>query len=91
MTNGLDELADESAREVDRLFAAREAQLIADTTFDWERIKPKLEDDAEYDRLKAVVNESTRQNESLGQLVTRLKGLAEGGVALAEKVKKFVV
>jgi len=64
---------------------------VADTTFNWESIKPELEDDAEYDRLMAVVKESTKKNESLGQLVTRLKDLAEGGVALAEKVKKFVV
>ncbi len=91
MSNGMDDLAEDAAREVDKIFAKREAQLIADTTFNWESIKPELEDDAEYDRLMAVVKESTKKNESLGQLVTRLKGLAEGGVALAEKVKKFVV
>ncbi len=91
MSNGMDDLAEDAAREVDKIFAKREAQLIADTTFNWESIKPELEDDAEYDRLMAVVKESTKKNESLGQLVTRLKDLAEGGVALAEKVKNFVV
>ena len=39
----------------------------------------------------AIVKESTEKNETLGQLVTRLKGLVDGGVALAEKVKNFVV
>ncbi len=91
MSNGMDDLAEDAAREVDKIFAKREAQLIADTTFNWESIKPELEDDAEYDRLMAVVKESTKKNESLGQLVIRLKDLAEGGVALAEKVKNFVV
>ena len=91
MSNGMDELAGVAAAEVDDLFAAREAELIAETTFNWEGIKPKLTDEAEYDRLMAIVGEATANNESLGQLVTRLKNLGASGIALAEKVKNFVV
>ena len=91
MSNGFDDIAGGAAAEVDALFAAREAELIKDTTFNWEDIKPKLTDEAEYERLMGVVNQATEDNVSIGQLVTRLKGLAEGGVALADKVKTFVV
>ena len=91
MSNGMDDIADEVAKDVDNLFAAREAELIADTTFDWDRIRPKQINDAEFDRLMGVVQEATGNNESLGQLVTRLKDLGAGGIALAKNVKKFVV
>ena len=91
MSNGMDDLAEDAAREVDNLFAAREAELMAETTFDWESIKPDLTDDAEYDRLMAIVGEATENNESLGQLVTRLRNLGASGIALAEKVKNFIV
>jgi hypothetical protein len=91
MSNGMDDLAADAASEVDALFAAREAKLIAETTLNWERIKPELTDEAEYDRLMEAVGEATTRNESLGQLVERLKNIGAGGLALAEKVKKFVV
>ncbi len=91
MSNHMDDLAADAAREVDEIFAEREAELLAETTFDWTSIKPEFTDEAEYNRLMEVVGEATDNNENLGQLVTRLKNLGASGIALAEKVKNFVV
>lgn len=91
MSNGMRNRAKKAKDKVDKKFADRETELIRNTTFDWASIKPDLADDAEYERLMAIVKESTEKNETLGQLVTRLKGVVDGGVALAEKVKNFVV
>jgi hypothetical protein len=91
MASGMSKLAGKSAAKVDAKFAQREAQLIKDTSFDWDAIKPKLADEAEYAELMAVVQEATDNNESLGQLVGRLKDLGAGGLALVDKVKGFVV
>ena len=91
MTNGMRNLAARTAKKVDEHFAEREKQLLADTTFNWEEIRPELSDSAEYDRLMEEVAAATKRNESIGQLVARLKTLGESGIALANKVKSFVV
>ena len=90
MANGMGNLAARTAAEVNAKFAEREAELVAETALEWEQIKPQLED-ADYGRLMAEVQAATNANESLGQLINRLENLAVGGVALAAKVKKFIV
>ena len=91
MASGMSKLAKKSAAKVNAKFAEREAKLIKDTSFNWEAIRPEIADDAEYAELMAVVQEATDNNESLGQLVGRLKALGAGGLALVDKVKGFVV
>jgi len=87
----MDDIADDVANDVDAMFAAREAELLNNTTLNWDKIKPDLADDAEYDRLMAEVQKATDQNEDLGQLITRLEALGDAGIALAGKVKKFAI
>ncbi len=90
MTNGMRRRASRTAAAVDARLAEIENNLLAETTFDWDSLRPQLSDQAEYDRLMAEVNEATQRNESIGQLVERVKALGAGGADLLAKVKKFV-
>ncbi len=90
-STGMRNRARRSRERIDAQLAEIESDLLADTTLDWEAIRPRLADQAEYDRLMAVVNESTQRNESIGQLVSRLKTLGAGGADLLAKVKTFMV
>ena len=91
MGNGMMNLARKTKEQIDQEFAQRESELIANTTFNWEKIRPELSSDDEYNKLIAEVQAATSANESLGQLITRLQALGQGGVALVSKVKEFVV
>lgn len=84
-------LSKESRRKVDQRLAEIEAKVLADTTFDWESIRPELTDQAEYDRLMEIVNESTQRNESIGQFMDRLKALGSSGESLLKKVQSFML
>ena len=91
MTNGMRNRARRTRERVDARLADIENDLIAATTLDWDSIRPDLVDQAEYDRLMEIVEKSTQRNENIGQFVSRLKELGEGGVALLEKVKTFII
>lgn len=91
MTNGMRNRARRTRERVDARLADIENDLIAATTLDWDSIRPDLADQAEYDRLMEIVEKSTQRNENIGQFVSRLKELGEGGVALLEKVKTFII
>ncbi len=91
MTNGMRNRARRTRERVDARLADIENDLLAATTLDWDSIRPDLADQAEYDRLMEIVEKSTQRNENIGQFVSRLKELGEGGVALLEKVKTFII
>ncbi len=91
MTNGMRNRAARTRERIDAQLAEIERNLLADTALDWAAIRPELADQAEYERLMAVVNEATERNESIGQLVSRLKALGAGGADLLAKVKTFIV
>ena len=90
MTNGMRGRARQTSKKIDERLAEVENDLLANTTLDWQSIRPQLSDQAEYDRLMTVVNEATQRNESIGQLVDRLKALGAGGAELLTKAKKFI-
>ena len=46
----------------------------------------KLKDQATYEQLTSIVREAAERNESIGQIVERLKVIGEVGSRLAEKV-----
>ena len=93
MTNstGMRNRARKTRARIDAQLADIESNLLTNTALDWESIRPELADAAEYERLMAVVNESTQRNESIGQLVSRLKAFGAGSAKLLEKVKAFIV
>lgn len=90
MSNGMRGRASQTAARVDARLAEMEGRLITETTLDWESLRPRLSDAADYERLMTIVDEATQQNESIGELVNRLKALGAGGADLLAKVKTFI-
>ncbi len=70
--------------------ADEELELLAETSIDWEELRPKVGDSDIYDQLISEVQEATRNNESLSQLKNRLQKLGEGGMKLAGKIIEIV-
>jgi len=87
---GMEKLGDKSAQKANEKLAAREAELLSQTTIDWEDLGAKLGSQEEYDRLMAAVGAATAQNETVGRVVERLKSLGTEGLALAEKVRGLI-
>lgn len=90
MSNGMRGRAKRTAKKIDERFVEIENKLLAATTLNWEKIRPELTNQHEYDRLMTIVQESTSRNESVGQFIARLRALGAGAEALLEKVKKFL-
>jgi hypothetical protein len=85
-----DDLANESANAADNALAAREAELLSQTTIDWAAMRPQIGSEEDYQILMAQVNEATARNETVGSVLRRLRDLGQSGVALAEKVRGLV-
>ena len=91
MGNGMRDRARRTRQKIDQRFAEIENQLLADTTLDWEKLRPQLNSSVEYDRLIAIVEECTKKNESIGQLANRLRSLGTEGAKLLERVKGLLL
>lgn len=81
------DLAKGAADRTNAKLAEREKELLADTDIDWEAIAPKLTDEKERQQLMDAVAEATRNNETVGSVLDRLKQLSSDGIALADKVR----
>ncbi|TGG95066.1 hypothetical protein E4656_01150 [Natronospirillum operosum] len=77
-------LGRKARQRTDEQLAEREQAVLQATAFDWEAIKPALSDAAEQQLLMEAVAAATARNESVGQVVERLKKLGEKGEELAE-------
>ncbi len=82
--------ARDSARRTNERLAAREAELLAETTIDWEAMRPEIGSEEDYQRLMAAVSEATAHNETVGAVFDRLKALGANGIALAKKVRGLI-
>jgi DNA anti-recombination protein RmuC len=82
----LDDQFDEAVKETDEALKKQLDNLKAMLKTDVEKLRPATTDQETYDKLIAVVKEATEHNENIGQIVTRLKGLAQGATALAKKI-----
>ncbi len=79
-------LGDQVFDETDRELADEEVGILLRTSIDWEGLRPQVTNAAVYDQLIAVVQESTRKNESIAQLRGRLQQLGQEGLKLVKKV-----
>ena len=68
-----------------------EAHLLLTTNIDWEKLRPEVADQEVYDKLIAVVEESTQKNESIALLKIRLKAIGKEGFSLAKKVADLIL
>ena len=87
---GMGPLADQAAREADAALHDEELKLLATTTIDWERLRPRVENQEVFDRLQAAVQAATDRNESIAQLRDRIAGLGSEGIGVLRKVKSLL-
>ena len=86
----LREKAREAARVADQLLEAELAALSLATLPELERLRPRVSDSAAYELLLAAVGESTRQNESVARLKSRLQLLGQRVLAASSEATDFV-
>ena len=89
-TGGMDRLAEEAARKTDEALEQREAALLCRTAVDLAALRPQVSDKDSFDKLIAVVNDSTAKNESIAALKQRVSDLGQAVVSTAKKVAGLV-
>jgi len=82
--------SEKAAMKADEILATDLEALKNATKTDIEGLRPKVEDQETYDRLIAVVEESTRNNESLAQLKGRIEKLGATALSLAKSVVRLL-
>lgn len=80
------DLGDDARAQTDRELEDREAALLLETTVDWDALRPQVTDLETYEKLIAVVQEATRNNESIAHLKSRLQELGKQGLAVTREV-----
>ena len=89
-TGGMRNLAQKTKEEVDALLKENEVALIKRTSVNLEKLRPKISDEASFNKLIEAVETATKKNESIAQLQKRIADLGEGVVSVAKEVIKFV-
>ena len=75
-------VADKTSAEL----SDEETAILQSTTFDWEKLRPHVNDPLLYDKLREQVDIATENNENLAQLKSRIEMLGKEGFNLALKV-----
>ena len=83
-------MAELSMREAEDILEEELEALIEATSVDLEKLRPEITDKKTYDKLIAVVEESTRRNESLAELENRLKLLGTDAIRVGKKIAKLL-
>ena len=83
-------LAEESKKQTDELLADELNALKAATRTDLEKLRPKVVDEASYNKLISAVEESTRSNESLAQLKDRIEKLGGEVIRISKVAVKLL-
>lgn len=86
----LQELEEASNKSADIATAALDASLkaVVNNLKQIDRLKPKMADEATYKKLVAVVQESTRKNESIAALRASVQKLGTGAVGMLEEMAR---
>ena len=89
-TGGMGGLADEAAKKTDAALEQREAALLCGTAVDLAALRPQVTDKDSFDKLIAVVKDSTAKNESIAAFKQRVSDLGQAVVATAKRVAGLV-
>jgi hypothetical protein len=82
--------ARETAKKVDAALADEEAALIRQTGVDLSTLRPRVSDEASFDKLVEAVKASTARNESVAAFKDRLASLGKGVLSVASQVAGFL-
>lgn len=83
---GWDDIADDAANETDNELSDQELTLLANTSLNWEQLKPDNVDEDTYSGLIQAVSDATARNESILQLKSRIMALGSGAIELAKTI-----
>jgi len=84
--NFMTNLAGQSADAANEALKDRETELLSKTASSLESLRPRVSDKESFDKLIAVIKESTARNESIAQLKQRITDLGKGALAVAKEV-----
>jgi hypothetical protein len=79
-------LGDKTFQKTNQELADEELNVLMHTDIDWESLRPRITNQATYDKLIRAVEEATQQNRDLALLKTRLQALGKETWELARKV-----
>ena len=79
--------ADEAAAEL----LHQSLQVLYDEVARLDEVRPQTADDETYNSLIAAVQDATARNQSIAELVNRVKALGEGAVALVKELATAAV
>jgi len=88
--HGMGDLSKSTAQQTNEALKDQELELLAETTADWDKMRPQIADQATYDALIREVQAATAQNESIAQLRGRIEALGTQGMAVAKKVLELL-
>ncbi|GAH58722.1 unnamed protein product [marine sediment metagenome] len=83
--------AEESSIRTDKLLENELESLRKATRSDLERLRPRIADEATYNRLIAIVEESTRLQENLAELKGRIESLGSKAIRSARDILKLLM
>ena len=90
MANGMRARGGKSFDRTNRELGEEEAQMLLNSTIDWEALRSHFTDSDIYDSLVGAVKEATQNNNDLGLLQQRIMDLGEEGLSLVQKVVGLV-
>ena len=79
-----------AAKKQDRAVEKGLQALKAATSSDIEKLRPKVSDQATYNKVIAEVEQATRRNESVAELMQRVEGLGSSAISVAKEVADLV-
>lgn len=88
-SGGMRNRAGKAAKEATKRLYEKELEILKKTTIDWKKLRPEVTNIKTYDRLIAVVKESTGKNESIAELKDRIKKLGNEAIVMARKVARL--
>lgn len=78
--------SDRAKVKTDKALETRELQLLRQTSITWDELRPQVTDKETFDKLRAAVEESTKKNENIAQLKSRLSSIGKEGLKVARRV-----
>ena len=84
--SSMQRLSDRAKIKTDKALEDSELELLRQTSIPWSELRPQVTDKETFDKLRAAVEESTKNNEKIDQIKKRLSSLGKEGLRVARRV-----
>jgi hypothetical protein len=86
ITGGMGQLADQTALKVNEMLKDQEIQVLRNSGFDFNKLRPQISDEESYNKLISAVQIATQKNESIAEFKSRIFDLGGGVMKVAKEV-----